>query len=655
MKRIIFVLFSLLMGVSLEAQNPVLTKPEKAPVNRNNPNDTTSVSGRSTSSNIIKNNDAKIEDYKFITHTHDTIIADTTLTIDKFYKVNYLRKEYFDVFSFSNVGHTYNTLSYDFNGSQLLPNFGARARHFGFVELEDVNYYNVPTPFTELMYKSTFKQGQLLESFFTLNTSEQFNFSLNYKGLRSLGKYQNNITNTGNFTFTTNYKTKNNKYNIRAHAIFQDFKNEENGGLKDEDLIYFESGNPEFKDRGVFDPNFEDADNRLRAKRFYVEQSYKLIAKKDSLHYQNLEIISRVGFTDKYYQFDQTAQNDFFGEAFKLDNLSKKVTLENFNTELGVSYDTKNLGKIDFRVDYNNFNYGYNALVIVNGETITNRLKGDIVSLGGNYAKRIGKFKIDGSFGINISGKYNGNYFNGAVGYNLNDHAAVMGGINVSSKAPNYNFLLYQSDYVNYNWQNNFDNVQTKQLFFKLNSNKWLDLEADYSTINKYTYFSKDPILDLVKPYQHAGTINYFRVKLRKPIQVGKFTLDNTIRYQKVIDGGSVLKVPEFVTRNTLYYTDHVFKKALFLQTGISFNYFTKYHMNAYDPLLAEFYVQNDRQLGGFPRLDFFINAKIKQTRIFLIAEHFNSSFTGYNYYSAPNHPYRDFAVRFGLVWDFFL
>ena len=643
------------MGVSLEAQNPVLTKPEKAPVNRNNPNDTTSVSGRSTSSNIIKNNDAKIEDYKFITHTYDTIIADTTLTIDKFYKVNYLRKEYFDVFSFSNVGHTYNTLSYDFNGSQLLPNFGARARHFGFVELEDVNYYNVPTPFTELMYKSTFKQGQLLESFFTINTSEQFNFSLNYKGLRSLGKYQNNITNTGNFTFTTNYKTKNNKYNIRAHAIFQDFKNEENGGLKDEDLIYFESGNPEFKDRGVFDPNFEDADNRLRAKRFYVEQSFKLIAKNDSLHYQNLEIISKVGFTDKYYQFDQTAQNDFFGEAFKLDNLSKKVTLENFNTELGVRYNTKNLGKIDFRVDYNNFNYGYNALVIVNGETITNRLKGDIISVGGNYANRIGKFKVDGSFGINVSGKYNGNYFNGAVGYNLNDHAAVMGGINVSSKAPNYNFLLYQSDYVNYNWQNNFDNVQTKQLFFKLNSNKWLDLEADYSTINKYTYFSKDPILDLVKPYQHSGTINYFRVKLRKPIQVGKFTLDNTIRYQKVIDGGSVLKVPEFVTRNTLYYTDHVFKKALFLQTGISFNYFTKYHMNAYDPLLAEFYVQNDRQLGGFPRLDFFINAKIKQTRIFLIAEHFNSSFTGYNYYSAPNHPYRDFAVRFGLVWDFFL
>ena len=71
--------------------------------------------------------------------------------------------------------------------------------------------------------------------------------------------------------------------------------------------------------------------------------------------------------------------------------------------------------------------------------------------------------------------------------------------------------------------------------------------------------------------------------------------------------------------------------------------------MNGYDPVLAEFYTQNDKSLGGFPRLDFFINAKIKQTRIYLKAEHFNSSLTGYNFYSTPNVIYRDFGIRFGL------
>ena len=145
------------------------------------------------------------------------------------------------------------------------------------------------------------------------------------------------------------------------------------------------------------------------------------------------------------------------------------------------------------------------------------------------------------------------------------------------------------------------------------------------------------------------------RLKFEKEIVVGKFALDNTIMYQQVINGEHSFNVPKFITRNTLYFSDHLFKKAMFLQAGVIFNYFTEYNMNGYDPLLSEFYVQNDTKLGGFPRMDFFINAKIRQTRIFLKAEHFNSSFTGYDYYSAPNYPYRDFTVRFGLVWNFFL
>ena len=92
----------------------------------------------------------------------------------------------------------------------------------------------------------------------------------------------------------------------------------------------------------------------------------------------------------------------------------------------------------------------------------------------------------------------------------------------------------------------------------------------------------------------------------------------------------------------------------MFIQTGITFKYFTAYNMNAYNPLLAEFYVQNREELGGFPMFDYFINAKVRTMRIYLKAEHFNSSFTGNDFYAAPNYPYRDFVIRFGLVWNFF-
>ncbi|WP_262903810.1 putative porin [Leeuwenhoekiella palythoae] len=64
---------------------------------------------------------------------------------------------------------------------------------------------------------------------------------------------------------------------------------------------------------------------------------------------------------------------------------------------------------------------------------------------------------------------------------------------------------------------------------------------------------------------------------------------------------------------------------------------------------------ENDQALGGFPLLDLFFNMKVRQTRIFFIAEHINSLVSPSDYYSAPGYPYRDFTFRFGLVWNFFL
>jgi hypothetical protein len=46
------------------------------------------------------------------------------------------------------------------------------------------------------------------------------------------------------------------------------------------------------------------------------------------------------------------------------------------------------------------------------------------------------------------------------------------------------------------------------------------------------------------------------------------------------------------------------------------------------NPVVGEFFVQNKKEIGTIQTLT-FINAKIQRTRIYLKAEHFNSSFTG--------------------------
>jgi len=654
MNKLVFILFFFLIGNTVFSQDRSSLKKRKQLSSNVNSNrlDMDSLSSRS-SKQAVKNDKAKIQDYLIITQKNDTIQVDTILSIYKDYKFNYLQRDDFELLPFSNMGQTYNTLSHDFKSSSLIPGIGASAKHFNYMDVNDINYYRVPTPFTELMYKTAFEQGHVLDAFFTVNISNQFNFSIAYKGMRSLGKYQHILSSTGNFRFTTNYNSKNNRYKLRTHLVKQDILNQENGGISDEDLIGFESGDPEFIDRSLFDPIFENAQNNLEGKRFHMDQSYVLF-QRDSLNSNQISIGNLLTFEDKYYHFTQDSNDPFFGDAFVSSSISDKSTFENFYTEFNARYLNKTLGAFKASLGYNNYNYGYNSLVILNNQTITNRLLGDVLSFGAAYENKIGALDINGEVGFNITGDLEGNFINGDVSYMFNDDIEAKAGININSKAPDFNFQLFQSDYLSYNWQNNFRNQQTKQLAIALKSKKYGSLQLDYNTIGNYLYFAKNEGAS-VKPFQHDGTLNYIRVKFSNEISYKKFALNNTILFQNVFDGDEVLNVPQLVTRHSFYYTNEFFKKALFLQTGLTFSYFSSYSMNAYDPLLAEFYTQNNTEIGDFPRIDFFINAKISQARIYLKAEHLNSSFTGYDYYSAPNYPYRDFTVRFGIVWNFFL
>ena len=118
-----------------------------------------------------------IKDYQIISHQRDTTFVDTTLTIQKDYKYNYLRRDDFEYMPMANMGQPYTALGAQLNTKSYMPSIGAKARHFGYQELEDVSYYNVPTPLTEMMFKTSLEQGQFLDFLLTANTSRKSNFS----------------------------------------------------------------------------------------------------------------------------------------------------------------------------------------------------------------------------------------------------------------------------------------------------------------------------------------------------------------------------------------------------------------------------------------------------------------------------------------------
>jgi hypothetical protein len=323
--------------------------------------------------------------------------------------------------------------------------------------------------------------------------------------------------------------------------------------------------------------------------------------------------------------------------------------------KIGALYENSLLGKFQFFAEDFRYNYYYNRILIFEDGVIPNSINDVINTVGGQYEYRKNKWNGTFVYSNSISNQPMSN-FDAKLEYQLDEKNEFVFQYQLISKIPDHIYNLNQSSYFSYNWSNDFKNEKINNIEATAKT-QWIDVSLQLSTFDDHLYFSQDtsPVrTQLISPKQYSKTINYISVKASKEFKWWKLALDNTLLYQQADQEDAILNVPQFVTRNTLYFTDYFFKKALYLQTGFTFNYFSKYYANDYNPVITEFFVQNDREIGAFPMLDFFVNARIRQTRIFFKLEHLNSGFTGNRYYNAPNYPYRDFMIRFGLVWNFF-
>ena len=606
---------------------------------------------------------ATIDLYKVISIENDTTYIDTSLTIQKEYSHNYLRKDIFGLLPFANDGQTYNTLQYGLTNFSPYPEFGFKAKHFNFLEANQIRYYSVATPLTELYFKTTIKKGQSVDAFITLNTSENFNFSIAYKGLRSEGEYLNQLSSTGNFRFTTSYNTKNKRYFAKAHYTFQDILNEENGGITT--INDFESEDPNYNNRQRFEVYFTDAKSFLKGKRIFVDHNFRINPKKGN---NNLYVTHQFNYENKFFEYNQTTVPSTvggtvvyrFGESFKNSGINDQTRYNKMYNKLAFIYENVSLGKFQFFVDDFKSNYYYNQILIFDNQNVIPSAFSQVINTaGGQYQYQKKNWNGTFLYSRSITAQSLSN-LDAMLDYDLTDEIQFSLKYQNINKLPNNNYNLHQSSYVQYNWSNEFKNEKINVLTANA-STPWVNAQVQYSILQDHLYFNdvstpaqEQAKTQIVAPSQYDGTINYLSLKLSREIVFGKFALDNTVLYQAVSQQNMILNVPKIVTRNSFYYSNYLFKNALYLQTGVVLNYFSSYYANDYNPVIGEFFVQNDKQIGNHPNFDFFINAKIQSTRIYFKAEHFNSALMGNNFYASPNNPSRDFTIRFGLIWNFF-
>ncbi len=644
--------------------------------------------------------EVSIKDYKIMYLDGSEKDVDTSLSIEGEYTFNFLRKDYFEYLTFPNMGEAYNKMGYNFHEEPYTPQMGSRVKHFGYFEKDDVPYYNVPSPYTELFFKSTFQQGQNLDATLAINTSPKFNIAVSFRGFRSLGKYLSSLSRARQFRISSQYQTYNKKYRMRLHQTTQSLENEVNGGLNNDSVYFFENapnyvsadevGSPILDENGneqiVFYDGFLDrnrlgthikADNALIGKRYFMEHRYQMFPlAKDTLVYK-LALGYRASLENKTYSYIQNDPGKYFYETYETTNIDDATKFNNLENNFFLSYNDKIIGKLNFDLYNHNWDYTLSSNEYEKDTILINRIKTSQLAVKVKWEKKVFGLTADASAYKSLKNEY------ATQALVLNISRPIVKDINAGasfkyrSQPLNFNFYLTQSDFREYNWENTSlenQNFKTQSIF--LSHPKWGSINGELTSINNYTFFNnKTPLLELNKRFilevlQTDKKIDYLKVRLDNRLDLGKFSWLNNVQYQKVnqeeeleeiLSGPLALNVPEWLIRSTIMLTSSIFNKALFFQSGFTFVFFTDYYADQYNPILAEFVTQNNIKIGEYPRVDFFFNSKIKSSRIYLKLENISSPVehiinidTPYDYYAAPFVPYRDFSVRFGLIWSFF-
>ncbi len=545
--RIFFYFYLLFIPVVAFCQNPNEPKAKPKASLRQEENDT------------VKK--ATIDLYRIITLERDTTYIDTSLTIQREYSHNYLRKDCFGLLAFPNEGQTYNVLQFNTTNFDPYPTMGFSGKQFGFLKANQIRYASVATPLTELFFKSTMGRGQLVDSFFTLNISPELNFSIAYKGINSKGSYIGQFVNSSHFRFTTSYHTKSKRYVLNAHFTNQDILNEENGGLTD--VTDFESENEDLQNRESIAVYLTDAESLLSGKRLFFDHSFRINPKQGA---NNLSLMHQFNYEDNFFEYNQAtiestvggSSVNRFGDSFVTSQLKDNTAYNKLYNKVGLAYENITLGKFQFFAEDFRSKFYYKKIIVQeNGTVVPSFLKREITSAGGMYEYKKNKWTGKFLYSRSITNQSLSN-LDAQMQLDYNQDTQFSFQFQSINKLPADIYNLYQSNYLSYNWYNNFKNEKINQLSATANT-RWANASLSLSRINDHLYFKNTATnadQQIIAPHQYDGTINYLSLKVNREFVFGKCGFDNTLLVQNVTQSAAILNVPQLVSRNTLYFSN---------------------------------------------------------------------------------------------------
>jgi len=529
-----------------------------------------------------------------------------------------------------------------------------------------IQYYNTRTPYTRLDFGQSghrsIKNETRFNVFHSQNVNPFLNFTLLMNMAKSAGQYNAQETKNNFITLYSCYNTDN--LSIYSGFITNTVKNNENGGLTDDSLLFNGA------DSELLNTNLNASKLGFKGTYYFANGEYRIgkfmSTEEDSSVFRPILGIlvssqyerHKQEFIDEEEEGNTFFKNTYFGSDYikdsvsfnKLRNVFQLKQYENASRKtsfgkrayLGTEFvktttpgpDTARIGSIILP--------GYKSIV----NDYTN------LYLGGGIFRDVGKFwtwNFDGKIYF-IGRKAGQTELSGIISKPFTVLKDTSASLVLTGSLNNTVADYFQEEFYSnhYRWDNNFGTEQRMNVNSTINSPKFkLKLSGNYAIINNYIYNSYEAI-----PSQTGKELLVFSVFADKDFNRRNLHFRVRALWQKASDE-TYIHIPDLSAFVSAYYK-FVISKVMFTQIGVDTRYNTKYYADAYSPATGLFYLQNEKKYGNYPYIDVYANLRLKRTRVFFKMINIGTNFLESEYITTPHYPMPRSSFRFGISWLFY-
>lgn len=565
-------------------------------------------------------------------------------------------------------------------------------------------FTNSNIPYTNLSYwpnGNKITGEDRFKAYFSMNANRRFAFGFNFDYQYGRGYYANQATSNFNAAVFASYMGN----HYQMHAAYNNFyfKQNENGGIMDDEYIT----NPEKKAEGskTYESNnipvrLESSANRNHNMSVFLTHRYRLGFMREVIELVDKPADNRRGQNISRGDNEEEVNDSLpvvvpkdtirreelvpvtsFIHTFKLERSRHRFTSQDLDSlppallnleetaDSTVRLSIKNVFGIALLEGFNKYakagltayiSHQYSRYTLMNPDASLENPRNikfteQELYIGGELAKREGHllhYNINGEIGL--TGIAKGQFkLDGTADVNLrlfNDTLRVKAHAYVRNTLPSFYMRHYVSNH--YIWDNDdFDKemrVRVEgEIDFPLTGT---NLKAGIENIKNYTYLNGKAL-----PQQAGGSIKVANATLTQNFRLGIFHLDNEITWQK--SSSDVLPLPTWNLYHNLYILTKIAKKVLNVQLGADVRYFSEYYAPDYAPALQQFHLQdgtNRIKIGNYPVVNVYANLQLKRTRFFVQLYHINEGMGSRRYFYAPHYPINPRLLKFGVSWNFY-